>query len=147
MSLSVASQELLLGYSKLEYLLLGDLRSVLDESDDARDNKWLLAILDSLVDTLPREFELREEGGYMCELLDRQPFLAGTVDVLQAEHTRLFVMLADLRARVANSTHAVALADQIKAELRDWMQFLRHHNRRERTLYQSAFNMDVGVGD
>jgi hypothetical protein len=147
MSLSATSQELLLGFSRLEYLLLGDLRAVLDEADEVRDNRWLLAILDQLVETLPRQFELREEGGYMCELLDRQPFLAGAIDVLHAEHTRIFKLLADLRSRVANSTQAVALADQIKMELRDWMQFLTHHNRRERTLYQTAFNLDVGVGD
>jgi hypothetical protein len=147
MSFSVASRELLTGYSQLEYLLLGDLRAVLNEPDDLRDTRWLIAILDSLVQTIPKEFELREEGGYLSEVLSIQPQLTRTAELLQAEHARIFGLLADLRRRVGNSISSTALADQLVMELRDWMALLQGHNRRERRVYQSAFNLDVGVGD
>ena len=145
MNLSITSQELLMGYSRLEYLLLGDLRAILDEPEDARDSKWLLAVLDSLVDTIPREFELREEGGYMAELVEREPCLADVVGALRAEHARIFSMLADLRRRVGLALDTTAIADQLSMELRDWMMLLMKHNRRERSLFQSAYNLDVGV--
>ena len=144
MNLSITSQELLRDYSRLEYLLLGDLRSILDEPEDIRDVKWLLAVLDSLVDTIPREFELREEGGYMADLLEREPYLADVVGALQSEHARIFTMLADLRRQVGLALNTTAIADQLGMELRDWMQLLMKHNRRERSVFQSAYNMDVG---
>ena len=144
MNLSITSQELLRDYSRLEYLLLGDLRSILDEPEETRDAKWLMAVLDSLVDTIPREFELREEGGYMSDLLEREPCLADVIGSLQSEHARIFSMLADLRRRVGLALNTTAIADQLGMELRDWMQLLMKHNRRERSVFQTAYNMDVG---
>src|SRR5579872_2956860 len=61
--------QLLDHYSSLEYILLGDLRDLLEEPVDDESRKWLLAVLDTLLDTLPREFDLEDEDGYMSEVL------------------------------------------------------------------------------
>lgn len=137
----------LIEYTKHEYLLLGDLRSVLDESDESRDMKWLLAILDSLLQTVPKEFEIREEGGYLEDVLSIHPAWAPHVERLRAEHERIFEILSQLRRQVANQLNYTSLADQLQMELRDWMQLLIKHNRHERSLYQSAYNLDFGCGD
>jgi len=147
MSLSATSQELLMGYSRLEYLLLGDLRSILDEPDQSRDQRWLLAILDSLLETIPREFELREEGGYMSEVLMHHPGLSQTAELLCEEHDRLFDLLSALRERVLLRLDATSLEDQLVMELRDWMLLLMKHNRMERRIYQTALCSDHGGGD
>ncbi len=147
MSLTVTSQELLMGYSRLEYLLLGDLRAILDEPDQTRDQRWLLAVLDSLLETIPREFQLREEGGYMSEILELKPFLSDLALSLYAEHERLFSMLSALRERVNLDLSAVALEDQLAMKLRDWMLLLMKHNRTERRVYQTALCADHGGGD
>jgi len=144
MSLSITSQELLMGYSRLEYLLLGDLRAILDEPNETRDRRWLLAVLDSLLETIPREFELREEGGYMSELLELQPYLSDVAASLFSEHDRIFDMLSDLRQRVNQNLNATALEDQLTAELRDWMLLLMKHNRRERRVYQTVLCIEHG---
>jgi hypothetical protein len=137
----------LLEYTKLEFLLLGDLRAGLDESEESRDMKWLLAVLDSLLEAVPRGFELREEGGYMEDVIAMHPAWAPHVERLKNEHERIFEILAQLRRRVANQLNYTSLADQLQMELRDWMQFLIKHNRHERSLYQSAYNLDFGCGD
>ena len=134
-------------YTKLEYLLLGDLRSVLDEADESRDMKWLLAILDSLLDTVPKQFEIREEGGYLRDVVAMHPAWAAHVDQLRNEHEHIFGSLAKLRRQVANQVNYTALADQLQMELRDWMQLLIKHDRHERSLYQSAYNLDFGGCD
>ncbi len=144
MSLSVTSQELLMGYTRLEYLLLGDLRAILDEPNETRDKRWLLAVLDSLLETIPREFELREEGGYMAEVIEYRPELCDVAESLFGEHDRIFDMLAALRERVGQNLDATSLEDQLTAELRDWMLLLMKHNRRERRVYQTAMCMEHG---
>lgn len=147
MSLTVTSQELLLQYSELEYLLLGDLRALLDEPGESRDKRWLLAVLDSLIETIPREFELREQGGYMSELLNDHPQLADVAQTLYLEHARIFSMLSDLRLRIAQDLNATALEDQLMMELRDWMLLLMKHNRAERRVYQTVVLAVHGGGD
>jgi hypothetical protein len=144
MSLSVTSQELLMGYTRLEYLLLGDLRSVLDEPNETRDKRWLLAVLDSLLETIPREFELREEGGYMAEIVEYRPELSDVAESLFCEHDHIFEMLAALRQRVGQDLDATSLEDQLAAELRDWMLMLMKHNKRERRVYQTAMCVEHG---
>src|SRR5260221_8654966 len=56
-------------YTSLEYILLGDLRDILEESLDRESRRWLIAVLDALLETLPREFDLEEHDGYMAEIL------------------------------------------------------------------------------
>ena len=52
--------------NEFQYLLLGDLRDLLDEARDESDRKWLLAVLDVLVELMPQERQLHEKsGGYM----------------------------------------------------------------------------------
>jgi hypothetical protein len=147
MSTSSLQTEQLTKYTKHEYLLLGDLRAALNESDESRDMNWLLAVLDSLLETVPKEFELREEGGYLEDVVSMHPAWAPHVERLRSEHERIFEILAQLRRQVANQLNYTSLADQIQVELRDWMQLLIKHNRHERSLYQSAYNLDFGCGD
>jgi hypothetical protein len=87
-------------YSSLEYILLGDLRDVLDETPDAESRRWLIAVLDALLDTLPREFDLEDTDGYMSEVLERYPSWNKQVDRLHREHDVLFTKLKELRGRL-----------------------------------------------
>ncbi|MEZ6048536.1 MAG: hypothetical protein R3C11_23770 [Planctomycetaceae bacterium] len=49
----------------LEYILLGDLRDVLEENPDQSTVNWMVAIIDTLLTTLPRELDLAESGQYL----------------------------------------------------------------------------------
>jgi hypothetical protein len=142
-----AETRLLEEYRTLEYILLGDLRDLLEEPPDEQNRRWLRAILHALLDTLPREFALRQQGGYLSEVVDQHPNWCGQVDSLQEEKRHLYERLQQLHARLLHHESFRSVARQLRGELRDWINHLVAHHRHERRLVQSAFNTEVGVGD
>jgi len=134
-------------YSSLEYILLGDLRDILEEFPDGESRKWLLAVLDSLLETLPRQFILEDEDGYMSEVLERYPSWSPQVERLHRDHDELFAKLKELRGRIERNTWVAPLATEIRRDLRDWILKLIAHHRSETRLIQTAMNLEVGTGD
>ncbi|MGQ0634489.1 MAG: hypothetical protein ACT4QC_07760 [Planctomycetaceae bacterium] len=138
---------MLVEFSSLEYILLGDLRDLLEEHPDAENRKWLMAVLDALVDTLPREFDLEEEDGYLSVVLERFPSWSPRVDRLQHDHERLFEKLKELRGRVECNAWIAPIANEVRRDLHAWMLTLIAHHRSENHLVQTAITLDVGAGD
>ena len=134
-------------YSSLEYILLGDLRDILEEPADQESRKWLIAVLDALLETLPHEFDLEDEDGYMSEVLEQHPNWAGQVERLHRDHEVLFAKLKELRGRVERDDWIAPIANEVRRDLRDWMLNLIAHNRRESRMVQIAANLEVGTGD
>ncbi|MCH8829160.1 MAG: hypothetical protein IID45_06240 [Planctomycetes bacterium] len=133
--------------ASLEYILLGDLRDLLEEPPDNLTCKWLTAVLDALLDTMPQGFALQEDGGYMSDVLDIYPNWSGQVSQLLEERETLFGKLETLRERLADRESFRKVADELRRDLRDWMNSLGAFHRHERRLLQTAFNLDVGVCD
>lgn len=131
----------------LKYILLGDLRHLLEEPPDSQTAEWLLAVLDALLDTLPAEFELKEEDGYLTPVLEEYPNWEGLVEQLLAEHAHLAGKLRAFRERLANRESPCELAAEVRDDLRDWMRALYAHQRHEQRLLQTALNLECGCGD
>ena len=89
-----AACESLEDYTALEYILLGDLRDLLEEPADQFTRSWLIAVLDALLDTLPRQMALKESSGYLSEVLDEYPSWYRHVEDLQNEQRLLGVVAA-----------------------------------------------------
>jgi hypothetical protein len=134
-------------YSSLEYILLGDLRDVLEEPADRESRRWLVAILDALLETLPREFDLEDADGYMAEVLERYPNWSAQVERLHRDHDLLFFKLKELRGRIERDTWIAPIASEVRRDLREWILKLIAHNRSENRLVQTAMNLEVGTGD
>ncbi len=134
-------------YSSLEYILLGDLRDILEEPPDDESRKWLLAVLDTLLETLPREFDLEEEDGYMAEVLERYPSWSAQVERLCRDHEQLFFKLKELRGRIERNIWISPIAHEVRRDLRDWILKLIAHHRSETRIIQTAMNLEVGTGD
>lgn len=134
-------------YSSLEYILLGDLRDVLEEPVDRESRRWLIAILDALLETLPREFDLEDADGYMSEVLERYPNWSAQVDRLHRDHDGLFSKLKELRGRIESDTWIAPIANEVRRDIREWILKLIAHNRNENRLVQTAMNLEVGTGD
>jgi hypothetical protein len=134
-------------YTALEYILLGDLRDVLEEPANRHTRGWLIAILDALLDTLPREMALKESSGYLHEVLDEYPSWYRHVEDLQNEERLLFLSLQSLRDRLETSESYAFAADRLKSTLRQWMTRLTAHHRHENRILQTAMNLEVGGGD
>ncbi len=95
-----AACETLEDYTALEYILLGDLRDLLEERADKFTRNWLVAVLDALLETLPRQMALKESSGYLSEVLDEYPSWYRHVEDLQNEQRLLVLSLQALRDRL-----------------------------------------------
>lgn len=96
----------------LEYLLLGDLRQVLEEPDSPQTSQWLLAILDMILVGRPST----RSAVYLP--------IEGKSDSFSSRLSKsgLFIdKLRRLRDRVAHRTAYANLATEIRAELREVM--------------------------
>ena len=97
---------------ELEYLLLGDLREVLEEPAGPQTARWMLAILDMLLVNRPQarpSVYLPIEG----------PGTRGPISCL--ESTSMIDKLRRLRDRVAHRSNYSALVNEIREELREVM--------------------------
>ncbi len=134
-------------YATLEYILVGDLRDVLEEPAEEETRMWLLAILDALLDILVREFDLSEDGGYLAEVLEEYPNWYIHVERLHRQHDDLCANLKELRDRVSRRVAFADIASDLSRDLHDWMNSLTAHHRHETRIVQEAMNLEVGTGD
>lgn len=137
----------LVDMAALEYILLGDLRDLLEEEPSEQTSKWLAAILDTLVDTLPRELAIKSRDGYLEDVLEAQPNWEAHVRQLHDEYKLLCVRLEALRDQVVSRTPYSSIAAQLREDLSEWMLALKNHHRQENKLLQTAVNLEVGGGD
>lgn len=132
----------------LEYILLGDLRDLLEEAKtDEFTIRWITAVLDALLEAMPCEMELKSEGGYLEAVLEQFPNWAGQIGDLAREKQDLFDKLRELRLQLHSPDAFSVLVKVVRQDLQEWMTLWTAHSRHERRLIQSAFTLDVGCGD
>jgi hypothetical protein len=132
----------------LEYILLGDLRDLLEEAKtDEQTTRWITAVLDALLEAMPCEMEMKSQGGYMQPVLEQFPNWAGQIGDLAREKQDLFDKLHELRLQLHSPSDFSRLAAEVRQDLQEWMTLWTAHLRHERRLIQSAFTLDVGCGD
>ena len=132
-------------YSVLEYLLIGDLRDLLDEEPpDNETRRWLLAVLDELLDLLPNEFEYEDQGGYLADVCEQNPNWTNMVERLHREHDDLYYSLLDLRNRINNEQSFEFIAGEVKPKLSRWIEAAQRHKDSEQRLVVSSFDTTFG---
>jgi hypothetical protein len=130
-----------------EYILLGDLRDLLEEGPDDQNRQWLAAVLDALIEAVPQEIELRSREGYLNEVIEQFPNWAPQVDRLKSEKLGLYARLKRLRENLDQPRKFAVVKEKTRAELREWMTAFTAHHRHERRVVQDAFMFDIGGGD
>ncbi len=131
-------------YSGLEYLLIGDLRDLLEESPDNETRRWLLAILEELLDLLPNEFEYEDQGGYLAEVCEQNPNWSNMVERLHRQHESLYFNLLELRNRISSEQSFDFIADEVKPKLARWIAAAQRHRDREQRLVVASFDTTFG---
>lgn len=131
-------------YSVLEYLLIGDLRDLLEESPDNETRRWLLAVLEELLDLLPNEFEFEDQGGYLADVCEQNPNLSNTAERLHREHENLYFSLLELRNRISSEQSFDFIADEVKPKLSRWIEAVQRHRESEQQLVVSSFDTTFG---
>ncbi|MFV0446808.1 MAG: hypothetical protein ACK5Q5_24820 [Planctomycetaceae bacterium] len=132
--------------TELDYLLLGDLREMLEEPLTTQTRKWMLSVLDVLLDNLPQEHRLKSVDGYLGEVLQEFPNWQGRVDRLESQHYELYDRLSDLRDDLEVDALESSVAQALRYGLHEWMEALVAHRLQETDLLQSAVNTDLGGG-
>lgn len=133
--------------NEFQYLLLGDIRDLLEEPADEVTKKWLLTVLDVLIELMPQERRLHDRnGGYLAEVLEEFPGWNRLVMRLHLKKLHLDYSLRELRNRIRSGHLWTSQADQAGAELKDWMQMFRDLHQAERSLIVKAMLLDVGAG-
>lgn len=134
--------------NEFQYLLMGDLQDLLGETQDETNRKWLLAILDVMVQLMPRERHLHDEaGGYLSEVLDEFPGWSRQVLKLHLKKLQLDYLLRDFRDRIRRESSWVAIADQLVCEIRDWTKLFTQLHKAESKLMMEVLLTDIGTGD
>ena len=128
----------------LEYLLLGNLRRLLEGPTTSQTRHALLVILNGLCDNLLRQVELKSAGGYMCDVLEEFPNWHRRVESLRCEAVASHSSLERLREVISRKRPFAAIAYEMFCDLRHWMQSLAAHREGETRLLQIACNLDVG---
>jgi hypothetical protein len=128
----------------LEYLLLGDLQEMLEEPLTPTGVKWVLAVVETLLDTLPREHRLKSADGYLSEVLAECPNWSVHVDRLRTQYFELYDRLSDLRDDLEDGFAEPTTTRSVKRSLKSWMQEFASYQRRESDLLGAAVNLDLG---
>ena len=131
-------------YSVLEYLLIGDLRDLLEETPDEETRRWLLAVLDELLNLLPNEFEFEDQGGYLADVCEQFPNWSDEIERLHRQHGDLYCMLLDLRDRIQREQSFEYIAAEVRPQLERWIDRVHQHRDSEQRLVTSAYDLTLG---
>jgi FMN phosphatase YigB (HAD superfamily) len=118
----------------LEYLLLGDLTDLLSEKYDEENRRWILVVLEGLLDAIPAE-KRRERFSKLRAAYPDSPGMLQSLEQLEYEHDAMIYQLQRLRNRVA---WRLSLLDVVAAEvvrdLKRWLVTFQNFCQREHRL-------------
>jgi hypothetical protein len=118
----------------LEYLLLGDLADLLSEGYDEENRKWILVVLEGLLDAIPAE-RRTERFRRLRDAYPDSPGMLLSLRQLEMEQDTMIVQLKRLRDRVA---WRLSLLDVVAAEvvqdLKRWLLTFQSFCQREHRL-------------
>ena len=132
---------------ELEYILFGDLRDLLEEDPNYESVRWIKAVLDTLLETIPEEFALKSESGYLSGVLEEYPNWEGQVSRLEDEYYQLYRQLRNLRLRLEQDEDYRELGKPLSNDLAGWMDAFRRHIQSEQQIVMLAANLETGGGD
>lgn len=122
----------------LEYLLLGDLVELLEEAYDDENRKWLLVVLDGLLDAIPAEGRL-EKLEKLKACFPYSTAVQSSLTRMELEHDDLIFQLRKLRNRVAWQFSVIdILAAEVCSDLKCWLKSFRRFSEREARLRRQA---------
>ncbi|MCA9062031.1 MAG: hypothetical protein KDA96_03205 [Planctomycetaceae bacterium] len=131
--------------AELEYLLLGDLQELMEEPPDETNRRWLLAVLDTLVEISDRHVRLQDQGdGYLSEVLTEFPNWDRKIERLRERKLRVNDSVRELRNRIQARQDLNPVASRIRVEVKDWVCEFKEQRRHEIQLMQTAFNWEIG---
>jgi hypothetical protein len=128
----------------LSWLLVGDIREMLQDHLDEEAIQWLQPVLDALIEAMREQASLEESPGYFDDVLDSCPHWSPMVDHIHAEQSALCNSLASLRHRFNCDLPFQKLANALESELEAWVRLMTEHAEREREMMQDVWYTEIG---
>ena len=128
----------------LTWLLVGDIREMLQDHLDDEAIRWLKPILDSLIGAMCEQSELHSRAGLYDDLLGTFPHLITRVAGIEAEQNELCRSLRELRNGIERDIPLQRLAAELEEGLGDWVNCMIRHSRREAVLLQDVWYTEIG---
>ena len=126
----------------LEYLLIGDIRTLLEEKFDSQTRSSLLVLINRLILNLPDVLELSSEEGYLNIVAERRPSWSRQINALHQANLDCVSSLTLVRDGLENDTPIAAISKEL--ELRNWIKSFSAMRCQESTMLQEVFTIDLG---
>jgi len=130
--------------SAMTWLLVGDLREMLQDHLDPDALRWLTPVLDALIESLCEQCDLQRDDGLYGDVLEPFPQWYPAVERVRSEQKSLCRSLRMLRHRIDAQLPYTRLAAELESELAAWVQHLIENRRSERELMQRALYTEIG---
>lgn len=128
----------------LEYILIGDLRQLLNQRHLPEIRTPLLVIINRLLQNLPDLLRLSSEDGFMATVPKIYPRLHRQIQTLQTVNRECIVSLQALHDRIDSKSSFTNLSKETDCKLRDWITAFEIMRSRESELLQEAYTVDIG---
>jgi hypothetical protein len=128
-------------------VLTDDLTELLEEPAEKANTKWVLSVVDTMLDNLKDQFQLEEQDEYLAEVLQHYPNWHPQIEHLRQQHNLLHDQLCEIRERLATDVEESTVPFEARRQLRDWIHTYNEHQRRERQLIQDAFTLETVAGE
>jgi hemerythrin-like domain-containing protein len=132
------------------HVLSGELRAKVTQRPRGDRAEWIADLqrrLDEFARHLNGHRSMEEDGGYLSQVVELRPTLAGAVEVIHHEHDELEEILTDLHAAVRElrETDILFLRDCCR-RVQHFLDWLERHEEHENHIVMFAFTEDLGVG-
>lgn len=129
----------------LEYLLIDDIRTLLNEEFALQTRSSLLLLLNRLIRNLPNVLELSSDKGYYLNAAhERRPNWSREINALYQANMDCVSSLSLVRDCLEKDTPIDAISKEVEQRLRHWIKSLAAIRCRESTMLQEAFTLDIG---
>ena len=131
----------------LTWLLVGDVREMLQDRLDAEAIRWIKPLLDALIQTMCEQCQIEKSPGYFEDVLESFPNWSNEIDAVLGEHAELCHALENLRYSLVElqPQHSVHMyAKLLEVELQQWVEAMMEHARRDRELLQNVWYTEIG---
>ena len=143
-SKTTESRSLLTAACDLEYLLIGDIRTLLEEKFDSQTRSSLLVLMNRLILSLPDVLERSSKKGYLNIVIERRPSWSRQINALYQANLDCVSSLTLVRDGLENDTPKAAIPKELELKLRNWIKSFSAMRCQESTMLQEAFTLDLG---
>jgi hypothetical protein len=128
----------------LEYLLLGDLRELLEETETAQTRHALPLLLNGLLDNCLHDSQLKGNEACLSDVLERWPNRQSGLDLLRCEKATCYSSLEKLRSQILGGLPFSTITNQLRHNVQHVLRLVVEIHQHEPRPVQTTLNFEVG---